>query len=105
MLEAANSVKARQDDELRADGDYVKHDCGHDDDGEAASIKGDQVARCEIRDGEKQLARELRRLEKEMLEYARNLEFEKAAAARDELFRIRQQVFGISGAEVSPDAS
>jgi excinuclease ABC subunit B len=54
---------------------------------------------------EKQLARELRRLEKEMLEYARNLEFEKAAAARDELFRIRQQVFGISGAEVSPDAS
>jgi excinuclease ABC subunit B len=46
---------------------------------------------------EKQLARELRRLEKEMLEYARNLEFEKAAAARDELFRIRKQVFGISG--------
>ena len=48
---------------------------------------------------EKQLARELRRLEKEMHEYARNLEFEKAAAARDELFRIRKQVFGISGAE------
>jgi superfamily II DNA helicase RecQ len=46
---------------------------------------------------EKQLARELKRLEKDMLEYARNLEFEKAAAARDELFRIRQQVFGISG--------
>ena len=48
---------------------------------------------------EKQLARELRRLEKEMLEFARNLEFEKAAAARDELFRIRKQVFGISGVE------
>jgi hypothetical protein len=32
-----------------------------------------------------------------MLEFARNLEFEKAAAARDELFRIRKQVFGISG--------
>ncbi|HNC20570.1 helicase-related protein, partial [Accumulibacter sp.] len=48
---------------------------------------------------EKQLARELRRLEKEMREYAKNLEFEKAAAARDELFRIRKQVFGISGAE------
>lgn len=43
---------------------------------------------------EKQLSRELKRLEKEMLEYAKNLEFEKAAAARDELFRIKAQVFG-----------
>ena len=50
---------------------------------------------------EKELARELRRLEKEMLDCARNLEFEKAAAARDELFRLRQQVFGISGEEPS----
>jgi excinuclease ABC subunit B len=48
---------------------------------------------------EKDLARELRRLEKEMLDSARNLEFEKAAAARDEIFRIRRQVFGISGDE------
>jgi hypothetical protein len=55
---------------------------------------------------EKQLARELRRLEKEMLEYARNLEFEKAAAARDELFRIRQQqVFGISGSTMHSSGS
>jgi excinuclease ABC subunit B len=54
---------------------------------------------------EKQLAREIKRLEKEMLEYARNLEFEKAAAARDELFRMRQQVFGISGEEANIDAS
>jgi excinuclease ABC subunit B len=43
---------------------------------------------------EKQLSRELKRLEKEMLECAKNLEFEKAAAARDELFRIKAQVFG-----------
>ena len=43
---------------------------------------------------EKQISRELKRLEKEMVDYARNLEFEKAAAARDELFRIKQQVFG-----------
>jgi excinuclease ABC subunit B len=43
---------------------------------------------------EKQLSRELKRLEKEMLECARNLEFEKAAAARDELFRIKELVFG-----------
>ncbi|MCM8611479.1 excinuclease ABC subunit UvrB [Accumulibacter sp.] len=53
---------------------------------------------------EKELARELRRLEKEMLDCARNLEFEKAAAARDELFRIRRQVFGISGEEAPPPA-
>ncbi|MBL8419777.1 MAG: excinuclease ABC subunit UvrB [Dechloromonas sp.] len=43
---------------------------------------------------EKAVAREIRRLEKVMLESARNLEFEKAAAARDELFRLREQVFG-----------
>jgi excinuclease ABC subunit B len=43
---------------------------------------------------EKQISREIKRLEKEMVEYAKNLEFEKAAAARDELFRIKEQVFG-----------
>jgi excinuclease ABC subunit B len=43
---------------------------------------------------EKALARTIKRLEKEMQEYARNLEFEKAAAARDELFKLRQRVFG-----------
>ena len=43
---------------------------------------------------EKQLTRELKRLEKEMTAYAKNLEFEKAAAARDELYRIKEQLFG-----------
>jgi excinuclease ABC subunit B len=43
---------------------------------------------------EKQLTRELKRLEKAMTDYARNLEFEKAAATRDELFRIKEQLFG-----------
>ena len=43
---------------------------------------------------EKSLARAIRRLEKEMQEHARNLEFEKAAAARDELFRLRRRAFG-----------
>ncbi len=43
---------------------------------------------------EKQLTREVKRLEKEMTEYARNLEFEKAATARDELFRLKEQLFG-----------
>ena len=43
---------------------------------------------------EKSVAREIKRLEKLMLECARNLEFEKAAAARDELFSLRERVFG-----------
>jgi excinuclease ABC subunit B len=43
---------------------------------------------------EKELAREIKQLEKTMQEHAKNLEFEQAAAARDELFRLRAQVFG-----------
>ena len=43
---------------------------------------------------EKQLTREVKRLEKEMMTYAKNLEFEKAAAARDELFRLKERLFG-----------
>ena len=43
---------------------------------------------------DKQLTRELKRLEKDMAHYAKNLEFEKAAATRDELFRLKEQLFG-----------
>ena len=43
---------------------------------------------------EKTVAREIKRLEKQMLDHAKNLEFEKAAAARDELFQLRERVFG-----------
>lgn len=43
---------------------------------------------------EKSVAKEIKRLEKLMHECAKNLEFEKAAAARDELFRLKEQVFG-----------
>ena len=50
---------------------------------------------------EKTVAREIKRLEKLMLECARNLEFEKAAAARDDLFRLRERVFG--AAQHDPD--
>jgi excinuclease ABC subunit B len=45
---------------------------------------------------EKSLAREIKRLEKAMQEHARNLEFEQAAAARDELFRVKALAFGAS---------
>jgi len=47
----------------------------------------------------KELAREIKRLEKAMQEHARNLEFEAAAAARDELFRLRRQAFGAEAHE------
>ncbi len=55
---------------------------------------------------EKALAETIRQLEKEMQEHARNLEFEKAAAARDKLFRLRQQAFGADAHDVptQPDA-
>ncbi len=43
---------------------------------------------------EKALGKAIKKLEKEMQAFARNLEFEKAAAARDELFRLRQRAFG-----------
>ncbi|HNH14753.1 MAG TPA: excinuclease ABC subunit UvrB [Rhodocyclaceae bacterium] len=43
---------------------------------------------------ERDLGREIKRLEKQMIEFAKNLEFEQAAAARDELFRLRQKAFG-----------
>ena len=45
---------------------------------------------------EKHLTKEIKRLEKEMADHARNLEFEKAAAARDELFRLKEQLFGVA---------
>jgi excinuclease ABC subunit B len=43
---------------------------------------------------EKNLAKEIQRLEKKMHQHAKNMEFELAAAARDELFRVRQLAFG-----------
>ncbi|MBS1188968.1 MAG: uvrB [Rhodocyclaceae bacterium] len=43
---------------------------------------------------EKTLGKEIKRLEKQMLDFAKNLEFERAAAARDELFRLKERAFG-----------
>jgi len=51
---------------------------------------------------EKALAREIKRLEKAMQEHAKNLEFEQAAAARDELFRLKKLAFGDSGHDAPP---
>ena len=44
----------------------------------------------------KDLAKEIKRLEKTMLELARNLAFEEAAAARDQLAKLRALTFGAS---------
>lgn len=49
---------------------------------------------------QKSLSRTIRKLEKDMQEHARNLEFEQAAAARDELFHLRQRVFGADGHDI-----
>jgi excinuclease ABC subunit B len=43
---------------------------------------------------ERDVAKEIKRIEKQMLEHARNLEFEAAAAARDQLSRLRALTFG-----------
>ncbi|WP_374261797.1 excinuclease ABC subunit UvrB [Zoogloea sp.] len=61
--------------------------------GDAGTVPADARADYAALD-EKALARTIRQLEKEMQEHARNLEFEKAAAARDKLFKLRQQAFG-----------
>jgi len=50
---------------------------------------------------ERDVAREIKRLEKQMLEHARNLEFEKAAQARDQLSRLKAQVFGATGTDAA----
>ena len=53
---------------------------------------------------EKELAREIKRLEKDMHDFAKNLEFEKAAAARDALFRLREGAFGASPHDTEPSS-
>ncbi|MCZ7009795.1 UvrB/UvrC motif-containing protein [Salmonella enterica] len=46
---------------------------------------------------EKQVAQEIKRLEKKMLDHAKNLDFEQAAQVRDQLSKLKQQVFGAAG--------
>jgi excinuclease ABC subunit B len=63
-----------------------------------------EAARYEVM-SEKDLSREIRRLEKSMHEHAKNLEFEEAAAARDELFRIKRLAFGGEAHDAPGDAA
>jgi len=46
---------------------------------------------------EKEAAKRIKQLEKQMLEHARNLEFEQAAQTRDQMARIKREVFGTAG--------
>ena len=46
---------------------------------------------------EKQISREIKRLEKLMLDHAKNLEFEQAAKVRDQLAKLKEQLFGAGG--------
>jgi excinuclease ABC subunit B len=63
-----------------------------------------EAARYEVM-SEKDLSREIRRVEKSMQEHAKNLEFEEAAAARDELFRIKHLAFGGEAHDAPGDAA
>jgi excinuclease ABC subunit B len=66
----------------------------YDGDAAARDLKAAQESAKYEAMSEKNLAREIKRLEKAMQEHARNLEFEQAAAARDELFRLKAMAFG-----------
>lgn len=75
---------------------------------DATASRGELKAASPIADyavmDDKQVAREIKRLEKQMFDCAKNLEFEKAARLRDELARLRRQVFGASaGGEETPE--
>ncbi len=50
---------------------------------------------------QKQVSKEIKRLEKQMMEHAKNLEFEQAGQARDQLQKLRVQLFGASSSELS----
>ncbi len=61
---------------------------------------GDSALPLALLGDEKALAKEIKRLEKQMLDHARNLEFEQAAAARDQLNRLKDQALLGPGAQI-----
>ncbi|MES2238065.1 MAG: excinuclease ABC subunit UvrB [Pseudomonadota bacterium] len=62
-----------------------------------------EAARFEMM-SEKELAQHIKKLEKAMQTHAKNLEFEAAAAARDELFRVKRLAFGGEAHDADGDA-
>jgi excinuclease ABC subunit B len=74
-------------------------------DAESATLElkvAEEQARYEAMD-EKTMAKTIKRLEKAMHDHARNLEFEEAAAARDELSRLKQLAFGAGAHDAPPE--
>ncbi|MGV3743267.1 MAG: excinuclease ABC subunit UvrB [Burkholderiaceae bacterium] len=48
---------------------------------------------------QKQISKEIKRLEKQMIDHSKNLEFEQAAKVRDQLRMLKEQLFGVPGAD------
>jgi excinuclease ABC subunit B len=61
---------------------------------QAAQLNSDQQMAM-LERSPKEISKEITRLEKQMLLHARNLEFEKAAQMRDQLGRLKEEVFGV----------
>ena len=59
------------------------------------AIRDDQGGSLAAERSAQDLSKELVRIEKAMLEHARNLEFEKAAQLRDQLTKLKEEVFGV----------
>ena len=71
---------------------------GYSESGEAVSErKAAQVRKNYEVMSEKQVAAEIRKLEQAMQQHAKNLEFEAAGQVRDQLFRLKEQLFGRAG--------
>ena len=62
-------------------------------DDERKSLKAAQTQAKYLAMSEKEISKEIARLEKDMLQAAKNLEFEKAAQLRDQLKKLRENVF------------
>lgn len=70
---------------------------GYSESGEAVSErKAAQTRKHYEAMSEKQVAAEIRKLEQAMQQHAKNLEFEAAGRVRDQLFRLKEQLFGVS---------
>jgi excinuclease ABC subunit B len=63
--------------------------------------QAEQIANYEAM-SEKQISKEIKLLEKKMTEHAKNLEFEKAAQVRDQLHKLKAQLFGAPGIDTPP---
>ena len=70
---------------------------GYSESGEAVSErKAAQTRKHYEAMSEKQVAAEIRKLEQAMQQHAKNLEFEAAGRVRDQLFRLKELLFGVS---------